>query len=175
MKRLPTVFIKSLFTILIGCGALAADLQAQSDAITVRVPFRFSVGAQNIAPGTYRFSLVSSRMEMSQFLLSILDVNSGDAEVVAVRPEQQRTFEQHGHLIFRNSEGHNVLAEVHFPGTDTFSELIHGVVPEKLRQCGPRKTDQCRWPAAESTVEAEVSAWHVQTRAHSSSTCAQSK
>ena len=124
MKRFPVVIIKSLVTILVGSGILAADLQAQSVAITVSVPFPFTVSAQSIAPGTYRFSLVSSRMESSQFLLSMTNVKTGDMEMFDVRPEWQNTFEQHGHLVFHCTAGLRVLNEVHFPGSDEFSELI---------------------------------------------------
>lgn len=120
MKRIPSLLIKSLITILIGSGILATNLQAQSVvAVTASIPFPFTVGAQRIEPGTYRFSLVSD-----QFLLSVLNVKTGDIKMFTVRPEQQRAVKQEVGLIFRNSAGGRVLNEVHFPGTDTFSELI---------------------------------------------------
>lgn len=125
MKRTSLLVIKSLITILIGSGTLAANLHAQSDiAITVSVSFPFTLGEQSIAPGTYQFSLASNRLEPNQFLLSVLNVKTGHMEMFPVHPERQRTFEQRGRLIFRNSAGRSVLAEVHFPGTDTFSEVI---------------------------------------------------
>jgi len=124
MKRISSLVIKSLIAILIVSGTLAVNLEAQSDAaITVSVPFPFTVGAQSVAPGTYRFSLDSSRLEPNPFLLSVLNVKTGQMEMFAVRPERQGRFEEHGRLMFRNSAGRRVLAEVHFPGTDTFSEL----------------------------------------------------
>jgi hypothetical protein len=124
MTPFRSLVVKSLVTLLIGSTMLATNLQAQSDdAITVRVPFPFTVGTQSIAPGTYQFSLLSS-----QFLLSVVNVKTGDREVFSVHPEQQRAVDQHGLLVFRNSEGSSVLNEVHFPGTGEFSELIqrHG-------------------------------------------------
>lgn len=120
MTKFTSLVVTSLATLLIGSATLAINLQAQSDdAITVRVPFSFTVGTQSIAPGTYRFSLLSS-----QFLLSAVNVKTGDMEMFDVRPEQQRAVDQHGRLVFRNTEGSSVLNEVHFPGTGLFSEVI---------------------------------------------------
>lgn len=123
MTRFTSLVVKSLVTLLIGSGTLATNLQAQSGAITVSVPFPFIVGAQSIAPGTYQFSLLSS-----QFLLSVVNVKTGDREIFSVHPEQQRADDQHGLLVFRNSEGCSVLREVHFPDKSEFSEVIqrHG-------------------------------------------------
>jgi hypothetical protein len=124
MTKFTSLVVTSLVTLLIGSATLATNLQAQSDdAITVRVPFSFTVGMQSIAPGTYQFSLLSS-----QFLLSVVNVKTGDMEMFDVRPEQQRAVDQHGRLVFRNTEGCSVLNQVHFPGTSQFSEVVqrHG-------------------------------------------------
>lgn len=124
MRKFTSLVVTSLVTLLIGSATLATNLQAQSDdAITVRVPFSFTVGTQSIAPGTYRFSLLSS-----QFLLSVVNVKTGDMEMFDVRPERQRAVDQHGRLVFRNTEGCSVLNEVHFPDTSQFSEVVqrHG-------------------------------------------------
>lgn len=125
MKRITSLVVKSLVTILIGSGTLAGYLQAQTDvAMTASIPFAFTVGTQRIPPGTYRFSLVSS-----PFVLSVVDVKTGHKEIFSVRPEQQRAFESHERLIFRESEGCSSLNEVHFLGTRMFTEVIqrHGV------------------------------------------------
>jgi hypothetical protein len=133
MTRFMLLVAKSLATLVIGAGTLTMNLHAQSDTITVSIPFPFTVSTENIAPGTYRFSLVSS-----QFLLSVLNVKTGDVEMFDVRPEQEGALEQpHGHLVFRNSAGSRVLNEVHFPGTDTFSELTPRRRAGKLEAKGP--------------------------------------
>jgi hypothetical protein len=119
MTRFTSFVVKSLVTLLIGSGTLATNLQAQSGAITVSVPFPFIVGTQTIAPGTYQFSLLSTH-----FLLSVLNVKTGHTEIFTVRPERQRVPERHGCVVFGNSEGSSVLNEVHFPGTGLFSEVI---------------------------------------------------
>lgn len=127
MKRIPSILVKSLVTILIGSEALAVRLQAQSDvAITASIPFPFTVGKHRIAAGTYRFR------QISPFQLSVLNVKTDDLEIFAVHPDSQPTFEQHGRLIFRDSAGNPVLNEVHFPGTETFSELIERRPPRRM-------------------------------------------
>jgi hypothetical protein len=124
MTKFTSLVVTSLVTLLIDSTTLATNLQAQNDdAITIRVPFSFTVGTQSIAPGTYRFSLVSS-----QFLLSVVNIKTGDMNLFVVRPEQQRAVDQHARLVFRNTEGSSVLNEVHFSGTSRFSEVVqlHG-------------------------------------------------
>jgi hypothetical protein len=120
MNRITSLVAKSLIIILMSSGSLAIDLQAQSDLpMTVSIPFAFTIGTQRIAPGTYQFSLVSG-----QFLLSVRNVKTVREEMYRVRPEHQRALESPGRLLFRKSEGSNVLSEVHFPDTTTFSEVI---------------------------------------------------
>jgi hypothetical protein len=120
MTKFTSLVVTSLVSLLIGSATLATNLQAQSDdAITIRIPFPFTLGTQSIAPGTYQFSLLSSR-----FVLCVVNVKTGAREMFDVRPEQQRAVDQHGRLVFRNTEGSSVLNEVHFPGTRLFSEVI---------------------------------------------------
>ncbi|HEY3827453.1 MAG TPA: hypothetical protein VGL82_23030 [Bryobacteraceae bacterium] len=120
MTRFRSLVGKSLVTLLIGSAALATNLHAQSDdAITIRIPFSFTVGTQNLAPGTYEFSLPSS-----QFMLSVINVKTGAMEMFNVRPEGQRAIAQYGSVVFRNSEESSSLNEIHFPGTGIFSEVI---------------------------------------------------
>ena len=119
MKRITSLVVQSLVTILIGSGTLAGSLQAQTNlAMTVSVPFPFSVDTHRVAPGTYQFSLVSN-----QFLLSVLNVKTGHEEVFPVRPGQQRAFESHGRLIFRKSDEGRILSEIYIPGNDRLSEV----------------------------------------------------
>jgi hypothetical protein len=119
MKLITSSVVRSLATVLIGCGTLAGNLQAQSDSsVTVSVPFPFTVGTQSIAPGTYQFRLLSS-----QFLLSVLNVKTGAREMFAVHPERQSAFEQQGRAVFHSSEGRSALSQIYFPGSDTFSEV----------------------------------------------------
>ena len=119
MKHTPSSVVRSLVILLIGCGTLAASLQAQFDSsVTVRVPFPFTVGTQTIPAGTYQFSLLSS-----QFLLSVLNVKTGEQEMFSVHPERQRAIAPQGRIVFHNSEGSSVLSQIYFPGSYTFSEI----------------------------------------------------
>jgi hypothetical protein len=133
MKHIPSLIVKLLVAILIISGLFAINVQAQTDpGMIVSIPFPFTVGTQRIAPGTYDFSMVST-----QFLLSVRNVITGEKEMFAVRPEQQRASEQKERLIFHHSEGCSVLSEVHFPGTSTFTEVNYrqdvGCVKAKRR------------------------------------------
>lgn len=127
MTRFTSLVTRSLVALLIAGGALTMNAQEPNDAITVAVPFAFTAGGEGFTPGTYRFSLLSS-----QFLLSVTNVKTNDTEMFDVRPERQRTLEQHGRLVFRDSADRGVLDEVHFPGTDLFSQVLHRR-PGKIR------------------------------------------
>jgi hypothetical protein len=140
MTKFTSLVATSLVTLLISSATLAPNLEAQGDdAITLKVPFSFTVGPQSIAPGTYQFSMLST-----QFLLSVVNVKTGDKEIFTVRPEYQRAPDQHGRLVFRNSEGSSVLNEVHFPGTGLFSKVI-------------QRRDDRRLEAKKSSTDSSIS------------------
>ena len=135
MKRIRLHAVQSLAAVLLSCGTLTTNLQAQSDlAVTVSVPFRFTVGKQSLAPGTYRFS-----QESDPFLLSVLNVKTGGEQIFTVLPEQQGAFDSQGHVLFGKSGGASSLNEIHFPGTDTFCEVIqrHRVRKVEAKQSTP--------------------------------------
>jgi hypothetical protein len=119
MTRPTSLIAKSLLTLLMASGTLATNLQAQSGAVTVSVPFPFTVDRQTLAPGTYRFSL-----EFDSFVLSVFDVQTSHEKLFLVRPVFQPAVEQRGRLVFRSSEGYRALNEVHFPGSETFLEVV---------------------------------------------------
>ena len=118
MTWITSLFAKSVSALVIAGGALATNLQAQNESMTVTVPFPFTIGAQCNAPGTYRFSLTSS-----QYMLSVVDVKTGYKKIFPVHPENEPTSEADGRLVFRNSDGPRVLKELHFVGSDQFSEF----------------------------------------------------
>ncbi len=121
MKRLRLLAVPSLVTVLLGSGSFAPNLQAQSElAITVSVPNAFTAGTETFAPGTYRFT-----QEFDPFVLSVLNVETGGERLFSVAPGRQGATEQYGYAVFSKSGGSSVLDQVHFPGTDTFSELVH--------------------------------------------------
>lgn len=122
MKRMTSIIVNSLFAILLSGGPFALTAQAQYDAgITVDIPFAFSADGQEIAAGTYQLQLINSN-----FLMSVRNVNTGNEQMLTVRPETDRSFESHGRLIFEVCNGRRSLAEVHIPGTNLFSETVSG-------------------------------------------------
>jgi hypothetical protein len=121
MKRMNLIIVQSLVAILLG-GGMSATAHAQYDpGITVNVPFAFSADGQEIAAGTYKFQLISSN-----FLMSVRNVNTGNEQMITVRPEEARKFASSGSLIFQVCEGHSYLAEIHIPGSNLFSETAKG-------------------------------------------------
>ncbi len=124
MNRITSRIVNSLVAVLLSSGLSASYLQAQTDqAMTFKIPFTFTVGAQRIPPGTYRFSLASD-----PFFLSIVNVRNGHERSCLVRSEQQRGIEPQGRLVFHDYDGSSTLNEIHFLGTETFAEVIqrHG-------------------------------------------------
>lgn len=150
MKPITSVALKLLVILLIVSGAFAIPLRAQDDAaVTVSIPFPFIVGEQNIAPGTYQFDLVS------QILLSVTDVKTGHEQVFLVRPDRQRAFEPHGRLVFGIFDGHRRLNEIHFPGTNAFSDVIqhHNTSAARAGRCA---REEVRLDAAPNHVAARA-------------------
>ena len=91
---------------------------ATAQAIAVTTPFAFSAGTQSYPAGTYQFTL------LSEWSLSIRNVNGGGERFFTVRPQENGTVAPQKGLTFRNSEGHSSLQAVYVPGTDRAAELV---------------------------------------------------
>ncbi|MGC2638588.1 MAG: hypothetical protein WA294_15505 [Acidobacteriaceae bacterium] len=138
MTRFQSLTTQWLVTLLMIDGALSTNLHAQSDdAITISVPFPFTVGTQKLAPGTYQFSL-----PIGHFLLSVRNVKTGEGTLLNVHPEQQRAVDQYGSVVFRYFDGRSALNEIHFPGEAQFSELVERHAARKMaaRKSSPDKS-----------------------------------
>ena len=121
MKRMILGIGRSLSAVLI-VGCLSGTAHAQYDpGIVVRVPFTFSADGIEIAAGTYRLQLNDS-----QFLMSVLNLDTGDEQLIPVHPEEDRNIPSQGGLIFQVCKGHNYLTEIHIPGGYRFSETVKG-------------------------------------------------
>ena len=96
MKLSASIITKSLLAILIGMGLLGLDVQAQEPpAITVTIPFAFSANNENDIPaGTYQLRLIS------EWLLSIRNLNSREQRILIVRPGRSESAESRGCLLF---------------------------------------------------------------------------
>jgi hypothetical protein len=98
--------------------ALGTQTATAQEAIIVTTPFAFSAGTQSYPAGTYKFTLVS------EWSLSIRNVNGGGERFFTVQPEENGTVGSQGGLTFRNSEGQASLQAVYVPGTDRAAELF---------------------------------------------------
>lgn len=121
MNREKFIFTlaKSIVAAVTTTGILALGTQtASAQAVVVTTPFNFSAGNQIYPAGTYQFTI------LSDWFLSIRNVNGGGERFFTVRPEENGLPGLHGALIFRNSEGHKKLQAVYVPGTDRGVELL---------------------------------------------------
>jgi hypothetical protein len=125
-------------------GMLALGAQtATAQAITVTTPFAFSAGSESYPAGTYQFT------RLSEWSLSIRNVNGGGERFFAVRPEQKIPLRSQGGLAFTKSEGHQSLQAVYVPGTDSTAELLQHDARSRSA-----KSDMSSIPSA-STVSSE--------------------
>jgi hypothetical protein len=121
MNREKFIFTsaKAILATVTTSGILALGTQTTSaQAIIVTTPFSFSAGNQFYPVGTYQFTL------LSEWSLSIRNVNGGGEKFFTVRPEEDRSPGSYRGIIFRNSEGHKNLQAVYVPGTDRAAELL---------------------------------------------------
>lgn len=139
MKLLTSIITKSLLAVLIGMGLLASEVQAQdSPTITVTVPFAFFTNSQNnFAAGTYEMKL------LSEWLLSIRNLNGGGEKMFIVRPEQTGSSGSHGCLIFDRFNGRSYLAEIYLTDSEVHTELIHRYRTRttKAKTCASRDSE----------------------------------
>jgi hypothetical protein len=132
MKREKSIltFAKSILAALTTSGLLALGTQAASaQKINVTTPFGFSAGNEFYPAGTYQFTV------LSEWSLSIRNVNGKGEKFFAVRPEESGPLGSRGGLIFRNFEGHRTLQAVYVPGADRAAELCqHETVSHKAKR-----------------------------------------
>jgi len=112
-------FAKLVLAAVAVCGMFTLGTQnAGAQTIIVTTPFAFSAGRQFYPAGTYEFAL------LSEWSLSIRNVNEGSAKFFTVRPEDNSLPGSKGRLTFHNSDGHQNLQAVYVPGTGRTAELL---------------------------------------------------
>lgn len=110
------------------CSTLALGAQTAAAQAIVVTTAAFSAGNQSYPAGTYQFT------RLSDWSLSIRNVNGGGEKFFAVRPIENGSLGSHGSLTFRNSEDQRNLDAVYVPGTDTTVELLqHNLRNKKAR------------------------------------------
>jgi hypothetical protein len=118
-EKVTSSFAKlMLVAVSIGLILALSGPTATAQAIIVATPFAFSAGSQSYPAGTYQFT------RLSEWSLSIRNVNGGGERFFAVRPEQKIPLKSQGSLTFTNSEGHRNLQAVYLPGTYSTAELL---------------------------------------------------
>lgn len=112
---------------IVGAMFAMGTRSASGQSITVTTPFPFCINNQSFPSGTYRFTPVS------EWILSIRDVNNKSEELFPVRPEvrnregsQAGPMWKVGGVTFRNSQGVHTLEAVYDPTSDVSFEFpIH--------------------------------------------------
>jgi hypothetical protein len=128
MKRITSIVVGSAFAVLTACGTFTAVLSAQ-DALgeLFTVPFAFTAGGHEIGPGTYEV-----RRAMSQRLMSIQNVQTGEKELFSVRPEGRSSISGKGFLVFERCGQSRNLIEFHNRGTGLYSATIAPIRKKNL-------------------------------------------
>ena len=118
MKRIRSIMTGLFGVILI--GASTVTLKAQNAlGETFTVPFAFTADGHVIGAGTYEI-----RRDMSQFLISIQNVQTGEKQLFSVRPEERRAVPTKGLLVFEGCGERKELSEFHIRGTRLYSATI---------------------------------------------------
>ena len=121
MRHATSFIVKAVLAFLISGGILATNAQAQYlIGAKATIPFPFSAQRQNMSAGVYQVKVIPD-----PFLLAIQEAGTGRDFIFTVRPETSQSAPSHGYLIFRRDAGHLYLAEIHLPGTHTYSVVIH--------------------------------------------------
>ncbi len=128
-EKIISIFAKLVLLAVTTSGMLALGTQnAGAQAIIVTTPFAFTAGNQFYPAGTYEFTL------LSEWSLSIRNVNGVSQKFFTVRPEDNTVAGSKGRLTFRNSDGHHNLQAVFVPGTGRTAELLqHNEIVEKVK------------------------------------------
>lgn len=145
-RNLSTRICSSILTLgIVGSliGLNAHPVAAES--ITITTPFPFCVNNQAYPKGRYRFTLVS------QWILSIRDVNGEDERLFLVEPEADNSQRLSGGLAgsvsgvtFRIVRGLRQLQQVHEAGADVTFDLIgHTDSGGELRAGRPLQAKTC--------------------------------
>jgi hypothetical protein len=114
MTRRPAILANILLSLPITAGLLGAapTASAQTNEMTVAIPFAFSIGDHHLAAGSYSVERVSD------YALEVRDNKTNHGVFLAVRGEDGRGITSRGHLVFERAGGDMYLTEAWFTGTD---------------------------------------------------------
>ena len=110
MFRISSILTCAALALSVG-AALTGPAAAQTQSVTVNVPFDFSANDQKVPAGTYRISLQAPRY------LSFVDTQSTKTQyLMLVQPTGEQNSKDRGRLIFRRYGDSNYLYQVWMPG-----------------------------------------------------------
>lgn len=115
-----TSFILTCAALAFSCSAALSGpaAAAQSESVTVNIPFNFSANDQKLPAGRYHVSVESGRY------LSFINMETGKNQQLMVLPAWKHNAQDQGRLIFRRYGSSNYLSQVWMPGQDAGSEFI---------------------------------------------------
>jgi hypothetical protein len=110
MFRISSILPCAALALSLG-AALSGPAAAQTQSVTVNIPFDFSANDQNVPAGTYRISLQDPRY------LSFVDTQSTKKQyLMLVQPTWDQNSQDGGRLLFRRYGESNYLYQVWMPG-----------------------------------------------------------
>jgi hypothetical protein len=118
MFRISSILPCAALALSLG-AALSGPAAAQTQSVTVNIPFDFSANDQNVPAGTYRISLQTPRY------LSFVDTQSTKTQyLMLVQPTWEQNSKDWGHLIFRRYGDSNYLYQVWMPGQGAGRQFV---------------------------------------------------
>ena len=146
LRRLCGRTVSSMLALSIGGSLLGLGAHLVSaQSVTVTTAFPYCVNNQAFPKGTYRFTYVS------QWILSIQDVNGGGESLFLVQPEDRGPqslahdpVRSAGGVTFSTIRGMRELKDVSDPGSDVTLELVgQGMARDKWKTYNSLNPKNC--------------------------------
>jgi hypothetical protein len=125
-EKFKAISARAIVAAIVASGIFALSTQtASAQSIIATVPFAFSAGDQPFPSGTYQFTL------LSEWSLSIRNVNGGGEKFFTVHPKENRSRASRDGIIFHNSRGQKNLEAIYMRESDGGAELYAGASPKR--------------------------------------------
>ena len=127
MTRHSAIFTNLLLTLPLVAGLLGAAANASAQtAERATIPFAFTANHLQIPAGNYEVRILSNG------LLSLRNVETGKAEFLMIRRDEDRSVDTRSRLVFQRDETASHLTQVWIAGTSYHSELAFQPKPGQL-------------------------------------------
>jgi hypothetical protein len=146
MFRISSILTCAALALSLG-AALSGPAAAQTQSVTVNIPFDFSANDQKVPAGTYRISLQAPRY------LSFVDTRSTKKQyLMLVQPTGEQNSQDGGRLIFRRYGDSDYLYQVWMPGQGEGRQFV--------RSRAERET--LRWLKSSSLADVQLATGSAQ-------------